>query len=67
MTLVGLFERSEFRQAPSSSPTRRNKRDTGGFFWLLFLTLRKVTSKKRTPELSNHAESFTTGADLNHK
>ncbi len=35
---VGLFERSEFRHAPSLTSTRRNKRGTGAFFWLLFLT-----------------------------
>ena len=33
---VGLFERSEFRHAPTPSTTRRKKRDTGVFFWFVF-------------------------------
>ena len=33
---VGLFERSEFRRAPSALTTRRKKRDTGVFFWFVF-------------------------------
>jgi hypothetical protein len=33
---VGLSERSEFRHALISSPTRRIKRGTGVFFWLIF-------------------------------
>ncbi len=33
---TSLFERSEFRCAPSVSPTRRVKRDTGFFFWFVF-------------------------------
>jgi hypothetical protein len=43
-TRVGLFERSEFRRATSALTTHRRKRGTGGFFWLLFLTLRKITA-----------------------
>jgi hypothetical protein len=34
--LADLFERSEFPRDPFDAMTRRTKRDTGVFFWLLF-------------------------------
>ena len=69
----GLLERSEFPRAPTDTTTRGVERDTDGFFWLPFLSrkrIRKRPSLKNTPDRQNLSRSLTRGgglrSELNH-
>jgi hypothetical protein len=64
-----LSERSEFPRDPFDALTHRVKRDTGRFFWLLFLPLRKVTFSKayRIGQLSEPHHRWKIKIKMNRK